>query len=497
MIPRRVPALVLSLVSLVSLAALIACEPRDAAEKRRAQEMADQRRAAEPATPRSDSELAAEGRLRAELRRRDSVSTALRHSLGRTAAEVAALPPLVLPPPKTLAPGSVSDTVQRALMRKSARTAWRFISRNSAGTGFVGATETYPFVTVWDMASTLAATWSARSLGLCTAAEYDARMGRALATLLKMPRYDSTAFNKMYSIQSGRMVDRQTHPSDDGYGWSALDHGRLLIWLRIVGNDSAYTARTRAIVGRLKLDRLVVDGYLRGQDLNPRYGQPLIAKRRQYGEGRIGYEQYAAEGYALWGVRPALALDFNANSRPVTVMGQTVLADLRGSDVLTSEPFIMMGLELGWTTPQWRSLALAMLAAQEAEARRTGRLTLVSEDAVNDPPWFFYYYLLYRDGNTFVVTSPLGHTSPNFPRWVSTKAAFGYQALAPGEFTWRALQAVQPSGASGAGWTAGVYEGRLTPTHSFNLNTAAVVLESAAYVMRGRCALVEVRCGVK
>jgi hypothetical protein len=311
-----------------------------------------------------------------------------------------------------------------------------------------------------------------------------------------MPRYDSTAFNKMYAVESGRMVDRKVQVSREGYGWSALDHGRLLVWLRIVGTDSAYAARTKAIVARLRLDRLIVDGYLRGQDLNPRYGQPLIAKNRVYGEGRIGYEQYAAEGFALWGARAPLALDFAANGRPVSVLGQTVLADVRGTDVLTSEPFIMMGLELGWTSPAWRSLSLAMLAAQEAQSRRTGHLTMVSEDAVNDPPWFFYYYLLYRDGHEFIVTSPLGHTSPHFPRWVSTKAAFGYHALAPSEYTWRALQAVQPSGATGGGWTAGVYEGTGRPTHAYNLNTAAVVLESAAYVLRGGCPLIE-QCGKK
>lgn len=476
--------------------ALSGCEPRDAAARRKAREEAEAQRAVLPPTPKSDSELAAEGKLKAELERRARVAAALLHSLGRTPAEVAALPPLVLPEPTLLAPTAATPEVQRALMLKSAKTAWRFVSRNVAASGFVSATDVYAYATVWDIASTLAATYSARELGIISAAQYRTAMDRALATLATMPRYDSTAFNKLYAVGSARMVDRQTHVSHEGYGWSALDHGRLLVWLRIVGTDTAYTARTQAIVARLRLDRLIVDGYLRGQDLNPRYGQPLIAKHRVYGEGRIGYEQYAAEGFALWGARAPLALDFRANGRPVTVLGQTVLADERGTDVLTSEPFIMMGLELGWTTPHWRSLSLAMLAAQEARSRETGRITLLSEDAVNDPPWFFYYYLLYRDGHTFIVTSPLGHVSPNFPRWVSTKAAFGYHALAPSDYTWRAMQAVQPSGASGGGWTAGVYEGSGRATPANNLNTAAMVLEAAAYVLRGSCPLIQ-RCEKK
>lgn len=494
---RSVPAVRTLATAALLLAPLAGCEPQDTPARRKAREAAaarESRRAVEPPTPRSDSELAAEGKLRAELERRAAVAAALLKSLGRTAAEVRALPPLVLPEPRLLPPASAPADAQRALLRKSARTAWRFVSRNTSSSGFVGATEVYHYATVWDMASTLAATWSARELGLITPAQYRGVMDRALRTLTVMPRYDSAAFNKLYDVQTGHMVDRQMRGSREGYGWSALDHGRLLTWLRIVGTDTAYAERTRAIVARLRLDRLIVDGYLRGQDLNPRYGQPLVAKTRVYGEGRIGYEQYAAEGFALWGARAPLALDFAANARPVDVLGSTVLADVRGTDVLTSEPFIMMGLEMGWTSPHWRALALAMLAAQESQSRHTGRLTLVSEDAVNDPPWFFYYYLLYRDGSPFVVTSPLGHLSPNFPRWVSTKAAFGYHALAPSDYTWRALQAVQPSGATGAGWTAGVYEGTTRATKSFNLNTAAVVLESAAYVARGSCPFVRTEC---
>jgi Protein of unknown function (DUF3131) len=482
------PVFLLALCLLAS-----ACEPRDAAQRRRERAAREAERAVEPPTPKSDSELAEEGRLHAELERRAAVATTLRKSLGRTPKEVAALPPLALPEPRQLPPTTATPEQQRALLLKSARTAWRFVSTNVAASGFVGATDAYPYATVWDLASTLAATYSARELGLITPAQYRTAMDRALGSLHTMPRYDSTAFNKMYAVGSARMVDRKERVSRDGYGWSALDHGRMLVWLRIVGTDTAYTARTQAIVARLRLDRLIVDGYLRGQDLNPRWGQPLIARNRVYGEGRIGYEQYAAEGYALWGARAPMALDFAANARPVDLLGHTILADVRGTDALTSEPFIMMGLELGWKTPHWRSLSLSMLAAQEAHSRATSRITLVSEDAVNDPPWYFYYYLLYRDGKPFIVTSPLGHVSPNFPRWVSTKAAFGYHALAPGDFTWRALQAVQPSGASGGGWTAGVYEGSLRPTRSFNLNTAAVVLESAAYVLRGGCPLIK-RC---
>ena len=248
----------------------------------------------------------------------------------------------------------------------------------------------------------------------------------------------------------------------------------------------AFNCRVQTIENLRK--RLVTDGYLRGEDLDPQ-----THAHRLYQEGRVGYEQYAAEGFALWGVRAEKALDFSANGKPVTVNDQTVLADARKNDLLTSEPFVMMGLELGWPGATWRPLALAVLAAQETRFKRTGIVTMVSEDAIPDPPAYFYYYLLYYNGTPFAVTSPGGDTASTFPRWVSAKAAFGYHALAPSDYTWRALQTVKWGMAPGRGWTAGVYEGTRNSTKAFNLNTAAIVLESAAYFQRG-CPFIERAC---
>jgi hypothetical protein len=409
-----------------------------------------------------------------------------------TAEQVAARPPLVLAVPAASAPVTASAADQKTVMRKSARAAWSFVSRSMSSAGFAPATDAYDYTTVWDMASTLASIYSARELGFVTPAQYKRSIDRALATLEKMPLYDNGGFNKLYDSRNGAMVDRKTVRSGTGFGWSVLDHGRMLVWLRLVGDsDPAFAARAQAIVARLDMKRLVRDGYLRGEDLDPDDG-----KVREYQEGRIGYEQYAAEGFALWGVRAPLALDFAANGKPVTVNGQTLLADTRGSDLLTSEPFVMMGLELGWPGAHWKPLSLALLAAQEERFKQTGIVTMVSEDAVPDPPAYFYYYLAYRDGESFVVRAPGSAANPSFPRWVSAKAAFGYHALAPSSYTWRAVQTVQWGSTPERGWTAGVYEGTHNSTKAFNLNTAALVLESAAYIQRG-CPFVQRTCEAK
>ena len=117
-------------------------------------------------------------------------------------------------------------------------------------------------------------------------------------------------------------------------------------------------------------------------------------------------------------------------------------------------------------------------------------MTMLSEDAVPVPPAHFYYYLLHRNGKDFVVAAPGGATSARYSRWISAKAAFGWHAVLPSDYTWSAVKAVRAAGASGRGWTAGVWERSRRPTPSFNLNTAAVVLEAVYYTKRG-CAFLK------
>lgn len=394
-------------------------------------------------------------------------------------------------PGKGNLPGpSLSDEEQRKTLLQAAKTAWVFVQRNySTSTGLAPAHETYRFVTVWDIASALAAYHAAYGLNFIDRTEYRRRVDRALETLSSMALYNGAAYNKLYASDRANMVDRKEQPSSLGYGWSALDIGRFLVWMKILEqNDSTAAPVIQRIVKRINLNDIVKDGYLRGSDLNLRTNKP-----QEYQEGRIGYEQYAAEGYALWGARAEKALSFSENAKPIDIYGQRILADRRGDDLLTSEPFVMMGMELGWTNPTWEEQARSVLAAQRERFNKTGILTMLSEDAVPEPPAYFYYYLLTRNGEPFVVTSPSGQRAKTFPRWVSTKAAFGWHALFPSDYTWSAVRAVLPAGATNNGWTAGVYESSARPTKSFNLNTAAIVLEAAYYAQRG-CPLIRPRC---
>jgi Protein of unknown function (DUF3131) len=376
-------------------------------------------------------------------------------------------------------PAALGD---RALYDNAARTAYAYVEANyNAQTGWINSVEGYPFATVWDIGSGLIALYCADQLELLDGDEYDRRMRRALQSLIDARLFEGAAFNKSYSTQTGQIAGRagqESQTAERGYGWSVMDIGRLLNVLRVIdANQPQYRDLMTQIVGRLDYSRLIRDGYLRGEDLDSR------GRLRRYQEGRVGYEQYAANGFALWGKPAPLAQNVRQNTREVTVLGIPLLRDVRPDYHLTSDPFVMMGLETGWTG-EMRDLAWRVLAAQEARWRQTGTVTMVNEDALTGPPYFLYYSV-HADGREFLVEPPAGAPDGPRPRTVSTKAAYGWHALLPSQYTWSGVQRVEGARAAG-GWGSGVFEESGRVSGAPNVNTAAVVLEAALYYARGR-----------
>jgi hypothetical protein len=368
----------------------------------------------------------------------------------------------------------------------AARTAWTYVDgQYNAQTGLINSVHGYRYATVWDIGSGLLALYSANQLGLLPDADYDRRMRRALQTLTETRLFDNAAFNKNYHTETGRIAGRngQEEETRDGYGWSALDLGRFLLALKVIAvNQPQYAAQAQAIVNRIDFKRTIAGGYLRGEDLGPR-----SRRARAYQEGRLGYEQYSALGYAAWGHVAERALRIS-DARPITVLGVPLLADTRGNDLLTSEPFVMYGLEAGWS-PEMRDLAWRVLAAQEARWRQTGSVTIVNEDALTGPPYFLYYSV-YADGKEFPVAPPEGAAPGPTPRTVSTKGAFGWHALLPSAYTWLAVQKVAAA-RTPRGWGAGVFEENGRMSGAENVNTAAVILEATLFTRRGGRPLLE------
>ena len=404
------------------------------------------------------------------------------------AGPVAAITPAIFraaPPAPPPAPVFARDTFadETEQFMAASRAAWGYVDRQyQPATGLVNSVTAYPYATMWDVASGLAATYCAHELGLLADDEYHRRMGRALGTLNEMRMFDDVAYNKNYSTTNAAIAgrdDRDRRTTQRGYGWSATDMGRLLLWLRIIHQaQPRYAPRIDSIVARVDFPRLVADGYLWGETVN-RGGRTT-----RYTEGRIPYEQYAAAGFALWGHRAELALRLAENSMPVTVMEVPLVADRRGYDHMTSEPFVLSGLETGWT-PEMRDLALRMLAVQRERFQRTGQVTIVSEDAIPRAPHYFYYYSVNLRGRWFSVSAQNANQRLSGPRWVSTKAAYGWHALLPSDYTMRGVRAVAAAHTA-QGWGSGVYEQTGRPTGGENINTAAVILEAALVRRTGK-----------
>jgi hypothetical protein len=371
----------------------------------------------------------------------------------------------------------VGPKTQDEAFLAGAKTAWAFVANNTQpNTGLAQAHYTFQYVTTWDIASQIAATYSAHELGIIDDASYNSRINQILSTLNTMPLFSGAAFNRFYDSHTAKMVARDYTPSSTGFGWSDTDQGRLLTWLHILATKQPqFAGAATSIANRLNYSRLIANGTLMGADVGSN------GATSTYGETGLGYEQYAAAGFALWGHRASSSLNPTANTTTVTVLGQPVVVDSRGLARATSEPYMLMGLETGFWAPALQDQAAKLLAAQQARFDQQGVITMVTEDALPDPPYYFYYYSVYHSGNSFVVEGPGNGTVVDKPRWISAKAAFAWNALMPSDYTLKAFNAVQPAAIDGKGWGAGVYEASMQPTGEASLNTAGVILEAALY----------------
>ena len=369
---------------------------------------------------------------------------------------------------------------EKKFYRDVASSAWKFLDANyNANTGLVRATADWANTTIWDIGGQFLAFRSAKELGLLSQDEFNKRVGKALTTLEKAPLYQNIAFNKVYSTTTGGFGEGGAH------GFAATDLGRFLAALKILSiQEPQFKEQIERVVKRIDMSKIVKGGYLHGMLTGSR-GQPW-----SFQEGRIGYEQYVARGFAEWGADVANAQDVMKNGRPKKVYGVQILEDTRWQDRLLSEPFILYGLEFGLTGP-YRDLAANVLKAQQARFDSTGKMTIVSEDASTIAPHYFYYYCVYCSGKPFSIDVSTPGKTLDGPRWVSTKAAFGWHAIMPNDYTKKALAFVAPANDPNKGWASGVMEDSRQSTKSWDVNTAAVLLEVAYYQLRGGRPLIE------
>lgn len=369
---------------------------------------------------------------------------------------------------------------EKQFYRDVAKQSWGYMVANTDPvTGLAKATPDWANTTLWDVGGQLLATLAAKDLQIIQPAEFNLRTKKLLDTVEKMELWNGV-YNKLYSTKTGAI-------SKEGrLGWSATDLGRFLLSLKIIAQrEPQFAAQAERIVKRMDYKDVVKKGYMYGQLMGEKSGKPW-----SFQEGRIGYEQYSAEGFRQWGHDVGNAVNVKKNAQNVKILGVPLYQDRRYDDRLLSEPFILYGIEVG-LQGDYLNLARNVLKAQEARYKSTGKITIATEDAVAMPPHYFFYYCIYCSRKAFMVDLAETGKLLDSPRWVSTKGAFGWHAILPNAYTKQAFDFVTAARDPKKGWASGVFEDTGKSTQTFDINTAAVLLEIAAYQMRGAKPLIQ------
>lgn len=365
-----------------------------------------------------------------------------------------------------------------------ARQAWSYFQRNwNNETGLVNSVDGFPAVTIWDQAAGMAALVSAKELNIVSASEFDEKMGTMLQTLATMPLYKKELPNKVYNSKTLLPVNYGQLEKREEIGWSAIDLGRMALWLKIVGTKyPQWRSPTEKVWESWQVKRLTSKGEM--------YGTSVVKGKEQYNqEGRLGYGNYAAYGLKLWGLNVKAALEYQANTGYANLYGQGIPYDKRDHDTsgannyVLSEPFILDGIETGFQSLP-KVFADRILAAQEARYRTTGQLTAVTEDNLDRPP-YFVYNTLFVNGKPWVAITDTRVEHQNL-RFVSSKAAIGWHVLYNTDYTRKLADFVQTNLQSENGWYNGYYESLGEPNTSLTANNNGVILSSLLYKQVGK-----------
>lgn len=362
----------------------------------------------------------------------------------------------------------------RAEDMQLARTAWTYFQKNRLPTGFVSSAADFPATTMWDVGSQLAGMVAARELGLLSPTEFDTWMQQVLTSLNKLPLYRGELPNKAYNAKTLIPVTYGQLDKTQEIGFSALDLGRLVMWLDIVAKKYPHhAAASRSVTARWKLKRLVHQNQLMGTDVR-------TAKETWNQERRLGYEQYAAYALKKIGVVASKSLDSQAEAKFVNVMGTSIPVDKRTTyrNHVTSEPYILDGLETGFQALP-ADYAARLLQVQLRRYQATNQLTAWSEDNLDREPWFVYN-CIFVEGQPWKTLDMSGKESPD-ARGSSLKAAVGWHVLFRTRYTEKLYKGMRWLGDPERGAFAGFYEQTQEPNRALTLNTNGIILQSLLY----------------
>ncbi len=381
---------------------------------------------------------------------------------------------------------------------QAARVAWLYFETyTQEETGLANAVGNYPSTTMWDTASYIAATVAAYELCIIEKPELDQRLFQLLATMKTLDLFRKELPNKVYHTRTAAKVDYANKPGEIGF--SGLDLGRMLIWLRIIKNRYPYLGNSVDAI-LLKWDfRNVIgeQGLIYGARINSETNETIYDQ-----EGRLGYEEYAAKGYALWGFKPILA----HRAEPfltASIYGIQVPYDGRdprifhSQNYVVTESYLQDGLELGFdmvhddSSPDWlRSdgwrgeFADRIYNVQENRWRQTGFMTARSEHNVKGAP-YFTYDTIFSDGYPWNTVTPRGDYVPDHAA-ISSKAALGMWALWDTDYTNILYEAIIELYNPEKGMFEGLYERGQGRVEIFTANNNGIILTALLHKVQGK-----------
>jgi hypothetical protein len=377
--------------------------------------------------------------------------------------------------------------------KRYAKAAWRYFEVNMEATGLPNDRNFIKGSTLWGLGDYVAAVQSARLLDVLTDDQFDTRIRKVLGMLPKIALFTGELPNRSYNSQSMKLVDYGNNPMPDGTGWSSLDVGRLLTALYSL--KTCYPQYTNAIE-KIMLDwsylRVVRDGSLYSSIVKRDANGRMLTRVEP--ETRLGYEEYAARGFQLWG--------FDVNKSAVG--GQYQMGSLEGFQVpvqrvksketslenskTVTNPFFLYGLEFG-LDPQMRALIVPLLKAQAERYRRTNVLTTSTTNAIESKPYILHSTAIGK-GRSWETLSDDGKSMPD-ARLISTAAAIASYALFPEDpyalELWRAtLDLYDPYN----GYYEGFYDKTGTTVTTYTSSTNSMILEALLFKSVDRKSLI-------
>ena len=365
-----------------------------------------------------------------------------------------------------------------------ARTAWQYFENNTVEqNGLVNSADKYPASTMWDTSSYLLGLIAANRLGIVEKDDFDIRVSKLLETLSTMPLFEELLPNKSYNTNTVAMVTYNNEETERGIGWSAIDVGRIMVPLNIlVWQYPDHAARVGDVLEHWKIDAIIRDAEMYGADIGEA-GETLLLQ-----EGRLGYEEYAAKAFSLISRDVSKALDYELHTELIDIYGVDVAADTRDPsefgalNYVVSEPYVLDGIEYGWDRFS-RELAVRVFNVQKRRYEETGVLTAVSEDNIDQAP-YFVYNTVFADGKRWNATTESGEDASEF-RSVSTKAAIGFHALFENDYTDKLMDHLANNYDPQRGWYSGIYESSGEPNKAITANTNGIILEALHFIQFG------------